>query len=353
VRNASIREASFDDYEQIAALESRSGLHARPRPQWSDLWAANPVYRQLPGWPLGWVLETAERKIAGYVGNVPLHYQLEGQTLLTATARAWTVEPEFRNYALPLLNNYFHQSGVDLYLNTTINANSGGAFMAYDSTPVPAGEWDRAGFWVVGSRAFARNALAIKVPAASAVLELPVAAGIALRSAVARMPAPAIDVEERDSFDACFEVFWTALRRAKHNILLGVRSRESLEWHFHHYLARGELWIAVAGGARGMAAYAIFLRRDYQGLTRVRLADFQSLEPSTVTLQEMLRWAHAKCRATGTQVLEVVGNGQHAPFHRRLQHWSYYYKTYRSDLARKLRDPKVWEPSSFDGDGSL
>ena len=101
-----------------------------------------------------------------------------------------------------------------------------------------------------------------------------------------------------------------------------------------------------------MTAYAVFLRRDYGGVTRMRLADFQSIDPA-VTSRELLRWAFARCRAAGIQVLEIVGDGAGAPFRRRLPHWAFYYKTADPALAGILRDPRVWEPSSFDGDASL
>ena len=52
-----IRLAQFDDYEQIAAVEARHGLTVKSREQWLDLWLENPAYRELPAWPIGWVIE--------------------------------------------------------------------------------------------------------------------------------------------------------------------------------------------------------------------------------------------------------------------------------------------------------
>src|SRR5690348_13379867 len=70
---ATIRPASFDDYHQIASLESRYGIEPRTYSDWTHLWLGNPVYRELhPDWNIGWVVEDNRKQIVGSVGNVPL-----------------------------------------------------------------------------------------------------------------------------------------------------------------------------------------------------------------------------------------------------------------------------------------
>jgi hypothetical protein len=60
-------------------------------------------------------------------------------------------------------------------------------------------------------------------------------------------------------------------------------------------------------------------------------------------------------------MLEVIGLSPEtqrglagfAPNHRDLPAWLYFYKAKDKALAEKLRDPRVWDPSPFDGDGAL
>ena len=40
------------------------------------IWNKNPAYKK--GWPIGWVLES-NKKIVGYLGNIPLNYYLAGK----------------------------------------------------------------------------------------------------------------------------------------------------------------------------------------------------------------------------------------------------------------------------------
>src|SRR3954468_3531853 len=73
-----IRETSFDDYHAITALQTRNGLTTRSQQDWTALWKDNPVYERLHGnWPIGWVLETEDRKIVGSIGNIPQAYYFQ------------------------------------------------------------------------------------------------------------------------------------------------------------------------------------------------------------------------------------------------------------------------------------
>ena len=156
-----------------------------------------------------------------------------------------------------------------------------------------------------------------------------------------------------------------ALRRKKHNLLLAVRSKEALEWHFKFALQQGAAWIYAVEGDNGLAAYSVFLRNDYQplGLTRVRLADFQCLdqEQAPELLTAMLQVAMERCREESIHMLELVGLAPElekelqraSPHRRQLSNWLYCYKANRPSLAESLKNAAVWEPSLYDGDSTL
>src|SRR5262249_41935326 len=111
--------------------------------------------------------------------------------------------------------------------------------------------------------------------------------------------------------------------------------------------------------------YCILKRTDQpqgmQGLTRMRLVDFQTLEPGANLLPGLLRAALRRCAAEGIHVLEHLGCDlpkmrsfdRFAPYRRKLPAWKYYYKAANPALDDELRKPEVWDPSTFDGDASL
>src|SRR5690348_12508588 len=110
-----LREARFEDHEQIAELESRFGLTAKPYEEWVHLWKGNPLYRKLKAdWPIGWVLEDEDGKLVASMGNIPSLYELDGRKILVASGRSWVADLAYRSASLSLLDNVIRQRNVDL-----------------------------------------------------------------------------------------------------------------------------------------------------------------------------------------------------------------------------------------------
>jgi hypothetical protein len=365
-----LREVRFEDYQQIAALVCKFNLHIETYPGWIHLWTENPAYKQIKDkFPKGWVLETAEGAVAGYLGNVPLDYEFQGVRLLAATTRAWVVDTPYRSYSPLLLGTYFNQPNVNLFLSTTLNPQSAPAYGIFQTTRVPVGIWDWTLFWITNYQGFAESFLRKRGTAMAKILSYPISAGVLFGDRVKgsrlRREDTASKVLSLLSFDERFDAFWGDLRREKHNVLLGVRTGEALTWHFKIALQQNAAWIFAIEGASGLAAYAIFLRDDYPdiGLTRMRLVDFQCLEQrrGPELFLNMLGTAADRCRREFIHMLEMVGlpPGLEAvlksasPHRRHLPNWLYFFKTNNPSLATALQHPAAWEPSLFDGDSSL
>jgi hypothetical protein len=359
-----LREARFQDYQAIAALEAAQGLVSKPADEWRRLWAGNPCYREIgPRWPIGWVLEDGER-IVGCLTNIPLSYTFRGRKLLAAAGRGWSVEDQYRGYALLLMDEYFRQENVDLFLTNTVNGKAAEAFGTFGSLRVPAGDWSSAAFAVTGHRGFAESALRIKgIPLARA-LSYPAALVLSLKDRFTAKTIPQSDIAvafARD-FDQRFDNFWEVLSQ-RSEALLAVRTREVLKWHFSASLDKDSLWVLTAARNGNIEAYAVFQRRDepkYR-LKRMRMVDFQACDWPDQYCSALLRRAYRECRAQGIDVLEHVGCDlektrifdQFAPYRRKLPSWSFFYLAKNSELAEHLSQPEAWAPSSYDADASL
>lgn len=369
-RSPKLREARFDDHAQVAALARGFGLGFEGDTAWQHLWKNNPAYRGIENkFPIGWVLEDAAGAVRGYLGNVPLNYELEGRRLLAAATRSWVVDSAYRGYALMLLSPFYRQSNVDLFLGTSVNSQSGVASSLFNNVRVPVGAWDRTLFWITHARGFTDSFFTKKGWTFAKAFGYPVSLGLSLRDRVrgsgfrkTENNGPLVALE---SFDERFDAFWAELRKKKAGQLLAVRDRETLEWHFKFALSRKDAWIYTLTGADGLAGYAIFLRQERQqiGLNRVCLVDFQCLDAARCAnfFMAALWAAFEHCRQDFTHMLEVIGLPPAleakaelaAPHHRRLDYWMYFYKTNNPALAAKLENPAVWDPSLFDGDSSL
>ena len=360
-----IREAGWEDYAQIAALLTRCGLSPKTREEWEHLWINNPVYKTLTNWPIGWVAERPDQEIVGYVGNIPLSFEFRGRTILASSFFSLSVDSRYRGYAGFLIRRAFNYKVPELLVGTTVNPAASKILNGLRAARVPAGDWGQARFWITNYHGFVSGLL--KHKGWPKLLSYPGSALLSLKDrfnkADSWMERNRREVGISSNFDERFEPFWDELRRARPERLLATRSREVLEWHFKYALAQKKVWIVTLGDNSRLAAYALFRRRDAPeyGLKRMQLVDFQALNDDPQALAAALAWALAQCRKEGIHTLEAFGFRSEkqavidslAPYHRRLPSWWYFYKPVNKLLAAELRDPKVWDPSHFDGDTTL
>jgi hypothetical protein len=361
-----VREARFEDYEKVTALQLRNGLTTRSYAGWTALWANNPAYSRRSAFPIGWVLEGPRGEIGGYLGNLPAEYRLQGRAVRAATPYSWAVDPLHRRHSLALFYQFLKQREVDLFVCTTPNPIAETVLRAFKFCRTPSGTWDQTAFWITGYRGFARSVLRAAPVPLPPVLAHPLSATLfltdVLRTSTGTNHADH-GLDLCSSFDARFDVFWSALESENQNRLLAVRTRETLEWHFGSALAQGKAWILAASSGGRLVAYSIFDRRDEPRLRlkRIRLVDFQALRGFEELLRPVLAWMLRQCRREQIHVAENVGCwlrrfrvlGMAACHHRQLKCWQFYYRTRDKELHEHLQNPNVWMPSSFDGDSSL
>ncbi len=360
-----LRAARFDDYQDIVRLEKKLNAEPVSADDWKLLWESNPLWQRLEKtWPIGWVLESDAGEIVGSIGNIPLEYWLHRERLVATTGRGWVVAPEYRAFALWLLEERFHQPNVDLFMDTTISPLALEAFDAF-SERVPAGDWTAISYYVTGPRAFATRAMRkFNVPLATVWVPL-AAAALRVKNAAFEKTLPqtraAFTIEETDRFDSRFDAFWQELLRQIPDTLVATRDATSLTWHLLVAMRRRRVWILTARKDHRLAAYCIFKRQDRgDELPRMRLVDYQTIYPETDLLADFIAAALRRCSAEGVAVLDRPGVGlpemrvfdEHAPY-RSKQTWPFFYRAAGSDLAAQLRRPDVWKPSAYDGDASI
>ncbi len=355
------RAAELADYDQIAALQARNGLEAKSRDEWKALWLCNPAYERQRGWPMGWVLEGGDGLVSGYFGNIPLAYEFQGRKLTAASGYSLVADEDYRGFALSLVRRFVEQPGADLIIDSSCNAYSAPIHEAMRFSRVPIGCWDRSQFWITNFSGFAESVLRKKnIPRAFAPA---VASALWARQALSRAPERHCDLEVLSAFDERFDTFWTDTRFRRSRELLADRSSANLNWHFRRSLASGDAQIVAYSRGANLHSYAIFLRQDSDGfdLKRSRLVDFQSLSFEPNVLESVLAWGLDYYKNRGLDMLETFGLHpdkqsvleKFSAFKRSLPAWLFYYKTSNIDLDRRLADPRVWDPSLFDGDISL
>lgn len=358
-----VRQARFQDYQQIYQLESTYLPDSLPASDRRGLFVDNPLWSRLgSSWPIGWVLENSSGKIVGSLNNIPSLYQFHGKELVCANGHCWAVLDKYRGYAPLLMDAYFNQGGAELLVSSKVGVDATPIWATY-ATRVPVGDWEKAAYIITQYRGFARKALEMKHVPLAGVLGPPAAAVLRLKDAVRSraLPAAASSVEfvETDGFDSRFDAFWQELLRQNPNRLLAVRNREALHWHFAIPMRAKRLWVLTASRNNLLQAYCVLRQHTRpRGVRSVKLVDYQTLVYGEDLLPGLLRAALRRCAAEDNYVLEHHGCGlkkmrvfdEIAPYRAKKPTWSFYYHAKDAALGTELSDPEAWDPSEYDGD---
>lgn len=362
-----LRPARFADFPAIHRLESEYFDNIPDLDERRRLFEDHPLWPRLEDtWPLGWILEDADGGIVGAVTNVPTLYLYRGEEKLCANGYGWVTTADHRGYAALLMDEYFEQEGVDLILSSSVGADATAIWRAYGA-PVPLGDWAQIAYLVTNRRVFARAVLMMRGIPGAGVLAAPAAGALAVKEALTsrslpKAPDDVAIVESRGFDDDRFDAFWEELRAQNDDVLLAVRDRQTLQWHFGLPRKTGRLWVYTAIRNGRILAYCAVKQRDRSaGVSSMRLVDFQTVDTSVDLLPVLLRPAAARCASEGNGVLEHLGCGipktagfdRYAPYRTDKVAWSFYVRTPDPRLAAELANPGVWDPSEYDGDASI
>lgn len=118
-----VRSINTDEYEALAAFlatqveTDQAKLWLSRFGMW---WENNPAMDETI--PRGWVIEDEEHEIAGFLGNIPVPFWVDGHLALARAASSWYVRPEVRGVlGLQLNVAYSRQKDADLFIRTTPN----------------------------------------------------------------------------------------------------------------------------------------------------------------------------------------------------------------------------------------
>jgi hypothetical protein len=361
-----LRVANLEDAAQIRRLEEAHFGVTELLDDWRGLWLKNPLWPRLGGrWPIAWVLEDRDGRVVGSLRNIPTLYHFRGRELINAAGRAWAVDAAFRGYALWLLDEYYNQADADMFVNNTIDRLAEAPHHCYASR-IPLGQWNMASYFITGYRGFAKKALQRLGVPLPGLFGPPASASLWLRDKLSakRLPPAQRDIayETAQNFDARFEEFWQKQLEQSPDKLLAARDLKTLTWHYAVPLRTGRLWIYTALRHGKLRAYCVFKRQDTDdGILRMLLVDYQTLENDSDLLVGMLAQAIQRCAKEKLHALELRGAGlpglesfdRCASYRRKLPNWLYYFRAVDPALAAQLHAPGAWIPSMYDGDGSF
>lgn len=130
-----IRPLEENDFPELADLLNE-GMGIAPdvwKSRFEMWWINNPwADRSIP---YGWVVEDEKSEIVGFLGNIPVKYQINGKDDIAVAGTSLYVRPTERGFSsLQLVRAFEKQKNVRLLLNTTANNTATTIFQKFGFT---------------------------------------------------------------------------------------------------------------------------------------------------------------------------------------------------------------------------
>ena len=353
-----IRPLHFSDGPAIASLSEQNGMGRLDLQAWQSVWEAYPLAADFREIPIGWVLENAEGRVLGYLGNMHQMYEYHGVFLKAASSGSWMVDAAHRGTALPLVIAFYKQKGIDLYLNGSANQLTIKVMAAFKIPRIPLPDYNTPCFWALRPRAFALAVMRRKsIPGASVLSWMAGSAiGIWDLSRQSGRGKQSVAVNQCETFGLGFDDIWPRLSSATPR-LRAVRNAAILQWKFGVDLRAGNAIILVAGPINQPSGYAVLIRRDPSelGMEMFDIADIQAVGDDPEVFKSLIlagieaaheRGADALKLSTGTPAKRRPAEALR-PYSYQLPYWQLYYKAAPS-VTVDLSQSDSWDFSRFD-----
>lgn len=364
-----LREAGYEDFDRINALASEYGQGPDSLANWHRLWRDNPAVRAgLAPERIGWVLECSG-DIVGFLGSIPLLYQLEGRAVTAAATCRLVVTPQHRSSTVTLVLSYLRQKDIALFLNTTATPAAGRIMSALQAKPLPQSDYGTVLFWVLRPRPFSYVVLRRFINLEICALFFAPFAAAAL--AVYRVLRQRVPHKKENSYEvtvipwselgAEFDQFCVTQTAAR--TLFAMRNAEWMRWHFLPPHGRRKATMLFCRRAGKLVGYAVIRENDTdpEGLTRVQIADLVADRDDEDAISALFIKAYTLAKQAGVHVIEILGFPEsirrvlltYYPYSRQYPANPYFYKTSIPDLALNLAQSESWYASPYDGDATL
>jgi hypothetical protein len=300
-----IHELTRADYSDLARFNSTFPGDGRDRAVWSrrfiHWWDTNPTFAEPT--PRGWIIRApgGDAPIVGFLGNIPLAFQLNGTEVVSFAATTWRVLPEFRAWSMQLYAAHIAAGQKSVLFNTTPSGTVERvlAHFHYNSLPtyaqsaiylIPLRPHRVATAWLSG-----RRTKSLSWVAAAALSVSTAASRALLRSGTARA-AEAVDHAGEE-----FDDLWIRTKDRFTNT--AVRDRARLQWWcFGNPDLPKRLFAHRVGGR--LAGYAVFRDSDWRGCKVLELLDLWGANIGD-SYTPLLRAAVAAARTEGIELIAL------------------------------------------------
>lgn len=376
-KKVELREARIEDIPGIWKLCSKffDEFRGCSCEDFSDLcihrWKDNPA--RMPEHVFGWVLETADKEITGFLGLVPMKVKIGNNIASAASGTSWAVETAYRAYSFDLYKRFMAWGDKNFLLDTTaaeVVANLHSC-LKLGMNKIPIQGFDKKFLWVLKSEvlissrikemsmrnklwAVANSPFFIKI--CSFLLDVRFFCNRRINFKCSRLTVEAVG-DFTDEFDR----FWND-NKQDYAITI-ARDKAFLAWrHLKIPKIAGKSFVFACRDKGKLLGYAAVQKIGYQNSKpgHFVLSDvFYKLDHPDV-FYNLMNYAFDFIKNSGGSIFEVFGFNpmimnelkKQSPVEEQVFRRTYWYKAPTKEILDLCREGDWW-PSGSDGDLNL
>lgn len=263
-----LKELSEPQYDRLIKFLTQFDISARSERFWHDRllfwWDKNPAF--ISGTTKGWIL-LVEEEIVGFIGHIPLHFQLSGKKLKVFAGTTWYVKKKYRNQSIRLLFKSIKTSNQTILFSTTASTEVAKINKSLNYLPIMKQEKIRYSFVIINTFKYLRSRFNTwpisKVPAffLSPILKF--------IQTVMIMGGSCRNVKKIEHADESFNELWERTKHVYKNT--NIRTNKIINW----YCFGSEYFKKILFGYyfnNKLFGYAIFISKN-KNLKELELVD--------------------------------------------------------------------------------
>jgi hypothetical protein len=358
-----LRIATYEDYDQIRDLHLKNDIKILKENNWINFWKQNPLLKKFDNnYPIGWVL-TEKEKIVGYLGNIVKEYYHLNKLFIVACSHAWIVDKKYKLESLTLINIFFSQKNIDVFITTTPNKTAEKLFLRYGAKVIPLKNYNENLFLILNTEKFVDSFTKYKKLLSNKILKLLIL-NLFKITMTNKINFWKKFIQKRKinlhyTFDKSFEYFWNEYKN-KNDKFIQSKSPNWLNWHIDNLK---DAWVISISENDKIKGYALCSQRNNEtyDLKRISIIDVVTIGDDVDIYPSLIKGCIEESYKRGYHVIDMIGTGRKKKkmfanfktFKRTVPNFLFYYYSKDLALSNLLVNEIKWDPTLLDGDSFL
>lgn len=358
-----LREANYNDYNEVKKLHFRNNIKILDKLEWMNFWKKNPLINNNKNkFPIGWVL-VKNNEIIGFLGNIVKEYYLKDKKLLVACSHAWVVDKKYRLNSFRLINIFFSQKNIDLFITSTPNKVTEKIFIKYGAKKLSTKNFNKNFFLILNVENFIYSFFKYFKKSINKYFNILLSKLFKFLFFYKINYWKKFTFDEKvdflKSFNMNFEDFWLNLKQNNKKMILS-KSPNWCNWHIKSFK---NFWITTLHQNNTLKGYAVCCERnnDNYRLKRVSIIDVVVSERDQKSYMSLIGNSIKKGYELGYDIIDMIGTNQikrnmfssFKTFERKNSNFLFYYYSSNKSLMDTLSGEDIWDTTLFDGDNFI